>query len=70
MERTIMSVHPSGKDKHLIPRAAPVKLPERTAAKTLKSAEFLAACGEAAVKPTKRQAARYNRGDGRWAKSR
>lgn len=58
-----MSVRP----KKDTPYATPVSVPEVTAAKTLKSQTFLNACTEVGVKPTKRQAAKYNGKRNRWA---
>jgi hypothetical protein len=37
-----------------------------TARKTMKSERFQRLCSEAGVSPTKRQAAKFNRRDGRW----
>lgn len=62
-----MPVRPSPKKKSKIPHARPMAVSDRTAARMAKSAEFIAACGEQGVEPTRRQAARYNARQGRWA---
>jgi hypothetical protein len=62
-----MSVRPSQKNRPHIPFAPPVTVPERTAAKTMRSAEFIEACKGQGVEPTRRQAARYNAAAGRWS---
>lgn len=65
-----MSVRPTKREwfqrfPNGIPDAGP-DVPETTAAKTMKTAEFQGACAEMEVKPTRRQAAAYNAGRGRW----
>lgn len=63
-----MSVKPN-KDwaaKYNIPVYVKPELPETTAKKTSKSEHFQRLCSEAGVEPTKRQAAKFNRRDGRW----
>lgn len=54
--------------KHNIEFYGKQEIPEDqlTAAKTLKSERFKKLCGEHGVEPTKRQAAKFNRGEGRW----
>lgn len=49
-------------------RTAREPLPALTAAMTQKSSIFIEACMGQGVKPTRRQAAKYNAGRGRWAR--
>lgn len=59
-----MAVHPNVKTTPLAEPRDPG--PEITAAKRLKMPDFQSACEEKGVKPTKRQAAKYNAGRNRW----
>ena len=65
-----MSVRPSKVmiKKHNIVFYGKQEVPEGqvTARKTMKSERFQRLCSEIGVQPTKRQAAKFNRRDGRW----
>jgi hypothetical protein len=63
-----MPVRPSPVNRPYIPLSAPIAMASVTAAAVAKTHEFLRACKLQGVKPTKRQAARYNAKRGRWAK--
>lgn len=67
-----MSVRPNRKDDRGRPinhstTAFRVEIPQSTAAKTAGSDAFIQACASKGVEPTKRQAAKYNARQGRWA---